>query len=146
MTQLVLFNSQLFLNEKTLPVCDRSRDELDAEDQALAPRFVHTSAAELEVTEGDQLRINCRVNGRPPPDIYWYMNGQRLVQDDRHRIIVNEQGYHALLITSAALTDNGIISCLARNSRGEAAFQVFFKKSPICMYREMGKNVKCRRK
>ena len=60
----------------------------------------------------------------PPPDIFWYLNGQRLIQDERHRIIVNEAGCHALLITSSKLEDGGIISCLAKNGSGEAAFQV----------------------
>jgi hypothetical protein len=57
-------------------------------------------------------------------DIFWYLNGQRLIQDDRHRIIVNEAGCHALLMTSAKMEDAGTISCLAKNGSGEAAFQV----------------------
>jgi len=52
----------------------------DPEDESLAPRFSHTSAADLEVVEGDSLRITCRVSGRPPPNIFWYFNGQRLSQ------------------------------------------------------------------
>jgi hypothetical protein len=57
-------------------------------------------------------------------DIFWYLNGTRLIQDERHRIIVNESGCHAMLITSAKLEDAGTISCLAKNGSGEAAFQV----------------------
>merc|ERR1712126_356866 len=53
----------------------------DEEDQSLAPRFLKTAIGQLEVTEGDSARINCRVSGRPPPDIQWYLNGQRLIQD-----------------------------------------------------------------
>jgi hypothetical protein len=52
------------------------------------------------------------------------LNGQRLIQDERHRIIVNEAGCHALLLTSARLEDAGTISCLAKNGSGESAFQV----------------------
>ena len=170
-----------FCNPRLLPRSINSRSSSDPEDQALAPRFSHTSSADLEVFEGDQLRVNCRVSGRPPPgvnvirllskasvakkldrftalnffvkrtkfryscpktwlvewilpDIFWYLNGQRLIQDDRHRIIVNEAGCHALLLTSARLEDAGTISCLAKNGSGESAFQVivflFYNKLP----------------
>ena len=96
----------------------------DEEDQSLAPRFLKTAIGQLEVTEGDSARINCRVSGRPPPDIQWYLNGQRLIQDDRHKVIVNEAGSHSLLITKTILSDTGSIACVATNRSGEAAFQV----------------------
>ena len=41
---------------------------IDPEDQALTPRFL-TSLHDLEVLEQDSIRIQCRVGGRPPPDI-----------------------------------------------------------------------------
>ena len=76
------------------------------------------------MTEGDSARINCRVSGRPPPDIQWFLNGHRLIQDDRHKVIVNEAGYHVLLLTKTVLSDTGTIACVALNRSGEAAFQV----------------------
>ena len=76
------------------------------------------------MTEGDPLRISCRVSGRPPPDIQWFLNGQRLVQDDRHKVIVNEAGCHALLLTKTVVSDTGSVACVAVNRSGEAAFQV----------------------
>jgi hypothetical protein len=89
----------------------------------LTPRFL-TSLHDVEVMEGDSVRIQCRVGGRPPPDLHWYSNGQRLVQDNRHKIIVNESGCHTLLITAAQLPDTGPITCLTRNRSGEAVAQV----------------------
>jgi len=47
-----------------------------------------------------------------------------MVQDDRHRMIVNEMGCHAMLITNAKLEDAGVFGCLAKNGSGEAGFQV----------------------
>ena len=100
----------------------------DPEDQALTPRFL-TSLHDLEVLEQDSIRIQCRVGGRPPPDIQWYSNGQhRLVQDSRHKIIVNESGCHTLLISNAQLSDTGALTCIARNRSGEAIAQVFLQK------------------
>ena len=82
----------------------------------------------------DSVRINCKVSGRPQPDIQWYLNGQRLIQDDRHKVIVNEAGSHALLITKTVLTDSGSIACIASNRSGEAAFQVCFHISHFNTY------------
>ena len=95
----------------------------DPEDVALVPRFL-SSLHDLDVLEQDSIRINCRVSGRPPPDIQWYSNGQRLVQDQRHKIIVNESGCHTLLISNCQLSDTGSLTCVARNRSGEAIAQV----------------------
>ncbi len=45
-------------------------------------------------------------------------------QDDRHRMIVNEMGCHAMSITNVKLEDAGVFGCLAKNGSGEAGFQV----------------------
>lgn len=104
---------------------------------ALAPRFTSAPAAQSEVvvTEGDPVRIGCRVAGRPPPDIQWFrlptdpsrpgpVVGQRLLQDERHSLVVNESGAHALLINKSVLSDSGVLACVAHNRSGEATFQV----------------------
>ena len=83
-----------------------------------------TSLRDLEVLEEDSVRIQCRVGGRPPPDIQWYLHGKRLIQDNRHKIIVNESGCHTLLINACQLSDTGPITCVARNRSGEAMAQV----------------------
>ena len=98
----------------------------DPEDVALVPRFL-SSLHDLDVLEQDSIRINCRVSGRPPPDIQWYSNGQRLVQDQRHKIIVNESGCHTLLISNCQLSDTGSLTCVARNRSGEAIAQVILE-------------------
>ena len=74
--------------------------------------------------EGDQVRFTCRVTGRPAPEIVWYKGGQRVSQDSRHKVIVNEAGCYALLITGALPADSGPIGCVATNRSGEASFSV----------------------
>merc|ERR1712050_343010 len=91
------------------------------EEQALPPKFI-TSSADLTCMEGDQVRLTCRVSGRPAPEIIWYKGGGQVIQDERHKVVVNEQGCHALLVTSATLTDQGEIGCIARNRSGESSF------------------------
>lgn len=56
--------------------------------------------------------------------VTWYINGQQVVDDSTHKVLVNEAGNHSLMISKAALTDSGVITCVARNKSGEANYQV----------------------
>lgn len=47
-----------------------------------------------------------------------------MVDDNTHKVLVNEAGNHSLMISKAALTDSGVITCVARNKSGEANYQV----------------------
>ena len=58
------------------------------------------------------------------PDVTWYLNGHQMLDDATHKILANESGNHALMITGAGLSDSGVIQCVARNKGGEARFQV----------------------
>lgn len=91
--------------------------------KALPPQFVRVPA-DQEVGEGKMVRFDCRITGRPYPDVLWYLNGHQILDDATHKILVNESGNHALMITGAGLNDSGVIQCVARNKGGEASFQV----------------------
>lgn len=91
--------------------------------KALPPQFVRVPA-DQEVGEGKMVRFDCRVTGRPYPDVTWYLNGRQILDDAAHKILVNESGNHALMITGASVSDSGVIQCVARNKGGEASFQV----------------------
>ena len=91
--------------------------------KALPPQFVRVPA-DQEVGEGKMVRFDCRITGRPYPDVVWYLNGRQMLDDATHKILVNESGNHALMITGAGLSDSGVIQCVARNKGGEASFQV----------------------
>ena len=47
-----------------------------------------------------------------------------MLDDATHKILANESGNRALMITGAGLSDSGVIQCVARNKGGEARFQV----------------------
>lgn len=96
--------------------------ELAEQGKALAPNFLRVFD-DREVTEGKMTRFDCRITGRPYPEVYWLIN-DRLVQDDStHKILVNESGNHSLMITNVNRNDGGIITCIARNKAGEIATQ-----------------------
>lgn len=89
----------------------------------IAPNFART-CGDRDVTEGKMTRFDCRVTGRPYPEVTWYINGRQVVDDGSHKILVNESGNHALMITNVSRNDSGIVTCLARNKAGETSFEV----------------------
>ncbi len=119
---------------------------VDVDESHLAPKFVSTST-DLTATEGDSVRVSCRVRGRPPPQVTWTMHDRTLIQGERIKIIVNEADCHTLLITKAELTDQGVIGCAAKNRSGEARFKVImlmkcgYKAIPYSI--QKGKRGKC---
>ncbi len=76
------------------------------------------------MTEGDAVRVNCRVRGRPEPQVAWFLRGDRVRPGERVKVVVNEAGCHTLLITKAQLDDQGAIGCVASNRSGQQTFQV----------------------
>lgn len=94
-----------------------------SEGKTLAPNFVRV-CADRDASEGKMTRFDCRVTGRPYPEVHWFINGRQVSDDATHKILVNESGNHALMITNVSRSDAGVISCIARNKSGETSFQV----------------------
>ncbi|OXU24124.1 hypothetical protein TSAR_014966 [Trichomalopsis sarcophagae] len=88
----------------------------------LAPNFVRT-CTDRDVTEGKMTRFDCRVTGRPYPEVTWYINGFPVANDATHKILVNESGSNSLMITDVSRSDGGVVTCVARNKAGETSFQ-----------------------
>lgn len=99
-------------------------DATDATDstKTIAPNFVRV-CGDRDVTEGKMTRFDCRVTGRPYPDVTWYVNGRPVTDDATHKILVNESGNHALMITNVGRADSGVVTCVALNKTGETSFQ-----------------------
>lgn len=89
----------------------------------LPPNFTRVPS-DRDVSEGKMTRFECRVTGKPYPDVAWFINGQQVVDDATHKILVNESGNHALMITNVSRNDSGIVTCVARNKSGETSCQV----------------------
>lgn len=85
------------------------------EGKALPPVFVR-SFQDRDVTEGKMTRFDCRVTGRPYPEVFWFINDNQVRDDATHKILVNESGNHSLLITNVGRYDNGVVTCSARNN------------------------------
>ncbi|CAG5126017.1 unnamed protein product, partial [Candidula unifasciata] len=87
------------------------------------PEFKKTPQ-DLEAREGNPIRLDCLVLGRPVPELFWYRNGVQVHPDDNHKIVVNEDGVNSLLIISASRHDAGTYTCVAKNRGGEDTFTV----------------------
>jgi len=70
------------------------------------------------------VRLECRPSGRPIPDIQWFLDGKRVFDDRQHKMVINEDGIHSLILNSIGATDGGTYTCIAKNRGGEAKFDV----------------------
>lgn len=90
--------------------------------KALAPTFVKVFQ-DRDTQEGKLTRFDCRVTGRPYPDVTWFINQVQVNDDSTHKILVNESGNHSLMITNVSRYDGGVVTCVARNKSGEVSTQ-----------------------
>jgi hypothetical protein len=58
-------------------------------DKSMAPRFV-AAPSDVIVKEGQLVRLDCRVSGRPYPDVTWFKNGSQVQDDWTHKVPVRE--------------------------------------------------------
>ncbi|CAG2164046.1 unnamed protein product [Oppiella nova] len=77
-----------------------------------------------EAVEGKLVRFDCRVGGRPEPEVNWFRDGKIILDSNLVKVVVNEGGIHALMIMAAYPSDTGTYTCVARNRVGEAVFKV----------------------
>lgn len=90
-----------------------------------APRIVE-DPSDLIVSKGEPATLNCKAEGRPPPSIEWYKDGER-VETDRddprsHRMLLPSGSLFFLRIVHGRRSkpDEGVYTCVARNYLGEA--------------------------
>uniref|UniRef100_A0A8V5HIV7 Uncharacterized protein n=1 Tax=Melopsittacus undulatus TaxID=13146 RepID=A0A8V5HIV7_MELUD len=90
-----------------------------------APRIVE-HPTDVLVSRGDPATLSCKAEGRPPPAVEWYKDGER-VETDRE-----EPRSHRSLLPGGSLFflrvlhgrrgrhDEGVYVCVARNHLGQA--------------------------
>ncbi|OQV25891.1 Titin [Hypsibius exemplaris] len=96
--------------------------DLESSAGNLGPQFISAPPDKI-VKEGQLVRFDCRVSGRPYPEISWFHNGRSICDDFTHKIIVNESGEHSLMITHADMTDTGQYTCVAKNYSAETSIE-----------------------
>ncbi|XP_059684707.1 hemicentin-2 [Gavia stellata] len=87
----------------------------------VAPRIASAGVpSEHSVLEGRGVRLECRAEGQPTPQISWLKDGQPLGLQSPSRARVSPDG-SSLLLEGLQAADSGAYTCLARNSAGEDA-------------------------
>jgi len=98
-------------------------DKLEEEVKTSPPQFLKRPS-DLQVQEGKTARIECKVIGKPYPELTWFINGVQVLNDGNHKTLVNESGNHSLLIYNIKKAEEGLVTCVARNVQGEDRCQM----------------------
>ncbi|XP_049450272.1 titin-like [Epinephelus fuscoguttatus] len=103
----------------------RRLDETDEAqlERLYKPVFVMKPAS-CKCSEGQTARFDLKVVGRPMPDTYWFHNGQQVVSDYTHKIVVKEDGTQSLIIVPAMPHDSGEWTVIAQNRAGRSSISV----------------------
>ncbi|XP_024059815.1 titin isoform X2 [Terrapene carolina triunguis] len=83
------------------------------------PVFV-LKPSSFKCAEGQTARFDLKVVGRPMPETYWFHNGQQVVNDYTHKIVVKEDGTQSMIIVHASPDDSGEWTVVAQNRAGKA--------------------------
>jgi len=73
---------------------------------------------DVSLDDGQDLKLQCKVKGRPEPKVYWLMDGNPLDLEETETSYVD--GVASLLLEDVMKEDEGRYSCVAENSEGKA--------------------------
>lgn len=89
-------------------------------EKVLPPCFVENLQS-TQVFDGHEIRLTCKVEGKPVPKISWFHNGINIDNNDEYVITYNpETGCVCLHIVEALPEDQGEYICKATNLAGQA--------------------------
>uniref|UniRef100_A0A3Q0QTY0 non-specific serine/threonine protein kinase n=1 Tax=Amphilophus citrinellus TaxID=61819 RepID=A0A3Q0QTY0_AMPCI len=83
------------------------------------PDFVQP-LADVEVIEGKEAVLKCKVAGLPYPTITWYHNSKR-IENSEERKMTQYRDVHSLVIRSACHAHGGVYKAVISNKVGKAA-------------------------
>ncbi|XP_075366015.1 myotilin isoform X2 [Mycteria americana] len=100
---------------------ERGHDSI--QEKFFQPRFTQVPE-DVIIEEGRFCRLDFKVSGLPTPDVMWYQNGRMVHQDQFHKMIVSEKGFHSFIFEAVKSSDAGTYECVAVNRAGESSFAV----------------------
>ena len=93
------------------------------ESEGKSPKFIR-SLKEKEAPEGDMVRFDVSVEGKPKPEIKWYKNNF-LLRESKRFVMRSEGEDSSLIIKQVDEDDCGIFKCAATNSYGSVVSEAF---------------------
>ncbi|XP_075904711.1 striated muscle preferentially expressed protein kinase-like isoform X3 [Nelusetta ayraudi] len=103
-----------------MPSIPEEPEVLESEvERRTMPDFVKP-LADVEVIEGRESVLRCRVAGLPYPTISWYHNGKR-IESSEERKMTQHRDVHSLVIRSTCHAHGGVYKAVIANKVGKAA-------------------------
>lgn len=93
--------------------------ELEEVSEFMSPRFVE-KLKPVQLMDGEQLTLTCKVIANPTPKILWFRNEQQLLETKGTTISQEVNGTCSLTISEVFPEDAGEYACQAVNKIGEA--------------------------
>uniref|UniRef100_A0A5K4FFR8 Nesprin-1 n=1 Tax=Schistosoma mansoni TaxID=6183 RepID=A0A5K4FFR8_SCHMA len=87
----------------------------------------------LHLQEGQPIRLEAEVIGKPSPVVSWFINGRPITMDKTHKIIPMRANVCSLILdTPVPNIDSGVCSCIATNQFGQAElrFNIHVESKP----------------
>ncbi|KAM5322115.1 myopalladin isoform 2-T2 [Glossophaga mutica] len=101
----------------------QEKDKEPLQERFFRPHFLQ-APGDMVAHEGRLCRLDCKVSGLPPPELTWLLNGQPVLPDASHKMLVRETGVHSLLIDPLTQRDAGTYTCVATNKTGQNSFSL----------------------
>ncbi|XP_031816253.1 titin isoform X4 [Sarcophilus harrisii] len=103
----------------------RRLDETDESqlERLYKPVFV-LKPTSFKCLEGQTARFDLKVVGRPMPETFWFHNGQQIVNDYTHKVVIKEDGTQSLIIVPATPEDSGEWTVVAQNRAGKSSISM----------------------
>ncbi|XP_041936876.1 striated muscle preferentially expressed protein kinase isoform X1 [Alosa sapidissima] len=103
-----------------MPSIPEEPEVLESEvERRTMPDFI-TPLRDVEVVEGKEAVLKCKVSGMPYPTISWYHNGKKIDSTD-DRKMTQYRDVHSLVIRSVCHGHNGVYKSVISNKVGKAA-------------------------
>ncbi len=98
-------------------VCNARLDEFGFSEDMEAPQFI-TELTKTKILVGETAILECKVTGKPAPEVRWMMGGADVKQSMRLTVKSKPDGVQVLQVKEATQKETGEVKCIATNKAG----------------------------
>uniref|UniRef100_A0AAF5HXT5 Uncharacterized protein n=1 Tax=Strongyloides stercoralis TaxID=6248 RepID=A0AAF5HXT5_STRER len=86
-------------------------------DKGQPPRII-LNIGDVRANEGSPLKLVCKIEASPLPELVWYRNGEKVIPNDNYQTSLEPDGTGILYIPKCTMDDDGIYRVIATNIHG----------------------------